>query len=115
MSSRRHLNPDQFSMVTDTDRDQGIHSVDAFHPGYLQGQHPVGSMLWEIGSGRITNISVDDQHRRQGIATRMYNHVNEKGYGSEPRHDVESMRTKLGSKWVSSVGGPSLSPSAYDE
>lgn len=114
MSSRRHLNPDQFRMVMDTDRDQGVHSVDAFHPDYLQGQHPVGTMLWETGGGRITNISVDDQHRRQGIATRMYNHVNQQGYGSEPRHDEEKMRTALGKKWVNAVGGPSISSSSYE-
>lgn len=111
--ANRNLNPDQFRMVPDTDRDQGTHSIDAFHPDYLRGEHPVGTMIWEMGSGRISNISVDDKHRRQGIASRMYQHA--QGYGSQPRHDVESMRSKDGKKWVNAIGGPSLSPSSYEE
>ena len=113
MAAKDHLSPHQFKFVPSTDSNQGIHSIDAYHPNYLQGQHPVGTMIWEKGSGRITNISVDENHRRQGIATQMYQQA--QGYGSQPRHDVETSRTKLGKKWVKKVGGPSIQESSYNE
>lgn len=105
MSARRHLNPDQFQLVHDPD-DPGLHAIEAYHPDFGGGTVPVGSMLIDKSSSRITNISVDSQHRRQGIGRRMYNDA--MGRGLNPLHSPEAHKTALGKKWSTAIGGPSV-------
>ena len=103
-SARRHLNPDQFSMVHEPG--SVTHAIVAYHPAFGQGTIPVGHMIWDNQSGRITNIQVDEKHRRQGIGRRMYQEGQK--HSPAPKHDVEKNRTALGKKWVRGVGGPSV-------
>ena len=106
MSAKRHLNPDQFRLVHDPD-DTNLHSIEAFHPDFGGGNVPVGSMLIDKGNSRITNINVDERHRRQGIGTKMYNEAVSRGLN--PMHSPEEHKTALGKKWSAGVGGDMVS------
>lgn len=92
MSARRHLNPDQFRLVHETD--SNVHSVDAFHPDFGAGKVPVGSLLWDKQSGRITNIGVQQGFRRQGIGRKMFEHAQQ--FHPAPLHS--ETQTNLGKK-----------------
>lgn len=100
----RNLSLDQFSMVPDTDND--TNSVDVFHPDFLQGQSPVGTMITDKNSGAITNINVDENHRKQGIGRMMYNYG--QSFNPPAVHNTMPNRTKLGKQFVNHIGGKSL-------
>ncbi len=102
--SRRVLNPDQFSIVSDPDED--MHALYAYHPDFGGGTVPVGSLYWNKSDGRITNVLVDQGARRQGIATAMYNQG--KTMNPPPVHTDPEHRTGLGKKWIAGVGGESV-------
>lgn len=104
MSARRHLNPDQFKMVHEPE--STTHAMVAYHPNFGQGNVPVGLMIWDNKSGRISNITVDEKHRRQGIGRRLYQEGQK--YSPPPKHDVVKNRTALGKRWAKGVGGPSV-------
>lgn len=102
--TKRVLNPDQFDLRDESN--DTVHTIAAFHPNFGQGQMPVGFMIWDRQSGRISNIDVDAGHRRQGIGKRMYQAGMQ--FQTPPKHDVVKNRTTLGKKWVQGVGGPSI-------
>ena len=105
MSARRHLNPDQFRLVHDAD-DPGLHSIEAFHPDFGGGNVSVGSMLIDKSNSRITNINVDQSHRRQGIGRKMYSQAQQ--LGLNPLHSPAEHKTALGKKWSAGVGGDAV-------
>jgi GNAT superfamily N-acetyltransferase len=93
----------------------GRYKVDAYHP--VTGE-PVGSMNWD-DNGTVGHVSVKPEHRRQGIATQLWNEgqrvagmppatCTTPGCGQThiipaPRHS--SSRTPDGDAWAKSVGG----------
>jgi len=104
LMANRNLNPDQFKFVDDAD--DSTYHIDAFHPDAYGGAVPFAGMTWNRSSGEIHNIYVDDDYRRQGIATRMYKEAHD--FPTKPLHAPDSHRTALGKKWSKSVGGDSV-------
>ena len=49
---------------------------------------------------RVMDIQVNEDHRRRGVATGLWNHAKERGMN--PVHS--SMRTHAGDQWAKSVG-----------
>jgi GNAT superfamily N-acetyltransferase len=103
MSAQDHLNPRQFRIEQDSDSD--LHALDTYHPDFGAGKVPVGSLYWDRQSGKITNVTVQPEARRQGVASRMY--AQAQTMDPPARHAPESERTGLGKKWVKGVGGDS--------
>jgi GNAT superfamily N-acetyltransferase len=104
VSAKRHLNPSQFTF--EPEAGEYVSSVYATHPAYGGGQVPVGSIHWHNATGMISNIMVDPQHHRQGIATNLYHEALK--IRPDLVHSPESNRLKAGNNWVRKVGGPSL-------
>lgn len=69
------------------------------------GDQTVGHLDWSHKSGEVHWIGVEDTHRRQGIATALWQHA--QGIAAEtrgvkpPRHSTD--RTTLGDAWARSV------------
>lgn len=78
------------------------HAVKAY-----DGDAFVGNLSWHPHTGEISDLYVRPDYRRQGIATKMWNHA----YYSAtqglkiiaPQHSAS--RTTLGDRWARSVGG----------
>jgi hypothetical protein len=112
MSSRRHLNPDQFGKLTfehsETPRE---HSIDAYHPDFGGGSVPVGSMNWAkhtdaqfgrtVPAGHIFNIQVESSFQKNGIATEMFRRAGQ--HNPPPVHSP--FQTKAGKKFAKKTGG----------
>lgn len=95
-----NLNQVQFEAYP-VDHPMGIHSVRAIKSG-----EEVGSLFWHQRGGKIENIHVYPEHRRQGIATAMFHEANKiakENNLTAPKHS--NMRTEAGDAWSKSIGG----------
>ena len=106
------LQPEQFKIAYEGQSDlntytspmAGWHSVVARDAaGEVAGQ-----MHWRKRGrgtvpGRVDWISVEPQHRRQGLATQMWEHAQSLDLRPYPKHSNE--RTDEGDAWARSVGG----------
>lgn len=77
-----------------------FHVVEAVHP-----QHGVvGTLTWT--AKEVHALDVGHEHRRQGIATGLWNHAHSVADGRSipaPKHSAQ--RTTAGDAWARSVGG----------
>lgn len=92
--TRRILNNVQFHLDLS---DPEVYEVRAVHPekGIL------GQMYFDpTDQGKVTNIWTDQKHRRQGIASGMWNTAKESGL--EVRHS--DVQTEAGKRWAKKVG-----------
>jgi GNAT superfamily N-acetyltransferase len=87
-----------------------MHRLTAHLPGQAE---PVGEMKWftqprhdegflQYDAGEISRLRVDDGHRRQGIATGLWNEGQK--YDPAPRHSP--YRTDEGDAFARKMGGP---------
>ncbi len=71
------------------------------------GHRPIGSMSWQHKTGEILGISTEPEHRRRGLATRMWHEAHRVAGETrgvvEPKHSVD--RTESGEAWARSLGG----------
>lgn len=66
-----------------------------------QGGQLAGEMNWHPKTHAITNVHVQEEHRRQGLATAMW----DMGQSMRPRPQHSADRTNAGEAWARSVGG----------
>lgn len=71
------------------------HEVSAYYQGRLIGQLP-----WDE-TGKIGVVAVGRKFRRQGVATKMWNHA--QTFDVPPQHSPN--RTSSGNAWAHAVGG----------
>lgn len=78
---------------------QGI-AIYASHPEHSN----VGFLYLHHHNGKnvVLGVSVNEPHRRKGVATGMWNYA--KANGFDPVHDKEPSQTELGKKWAKAVG-----------
>lgn len=83
------------------DWNSGNHFIEAFHPDE---DEPVARMTWggSRNPNRIQGLDVRPAHRRNGLATAMW----EWGQEMTPRPKHSDERTNDGDAWARSVGGP---------
>lgn len=94
MSARENLNKVQFHVDLS---DPEVSEVRAVHPE----KGVLGQMYFDpTDSGKVTNLWTDPKHRRQGIATGMWNTA--KANGLEVRHS--DVQTAKGAAWAKRVG-----------
>jgi ribosomal protein S18 acetylase RimI-like enzyme len=74
------------------------HVIEAFQP---RAEKPVGRLAWYGTTGTISNVDVDAEHSRRGIATAMW-HM---GQEARPRPKHSADRTAMGDAWARKVGG----------
>jgi len=70
--------------------------------GYLTVANPDGP----LHSSDVMDIHVDEEHRRKGVGTKMWNHMYDEMYdrhGVAPEHDWKQM-TPEGEAWARAVG-----------
>lgn len=116
MAAGDHLSPGQFGKyrirylgVGRPNRPgQGMHRVEA----RLSGKY-VGGMRWNAAgdaAGEIDDIKVNDEHRRKGVATAMYNYAVASGIEPAPEHSPA--RSIAGDAWAKTTSGyvPPLRP-----
>ena len=72
------------------------HDIRAEHNGEI-----VGNMNWYGTTGTISNIDVEPEHSRKGIATAMWNMGQD--FSPKPKHSND--RTSMGDAWSKKVGG----------
>lgn len=93
------LNKDQFNFMYQLS--DGIHNLDALHDG-----RNLGFMEWSDKTGELQNIRVNEDSRRQGVATSLWQKAHEladeRGI-TRPVHARE--RTPEGDAWARAVGG----------
>lgn len=93
------INKIQFKYIFNPQHDE--HEVTAFDNS---GQ--MGRLLWDDGSGEISHLHVGEPHRRQGVATALWETAHEEAESrgiTPPEHS--SSRTEEGDSWARSVGG----------
>jgi len=71
----------------------------------VHGGEPVGKLNWRATSGYVDRIDVHKAHRRQGLATAMWNYANALPGVKSPLHAKKADRTPDGNAWVKAVGG----------
>jgi len=88
----------------------GMHHVEA----RLSGKY-VGRMRWKaedddaasrrhkVDPGEITDITVNSEHRRKGVATAMYNYAVASGIKPAPEHS--GARSIAGDAWAATTSG----------
>ena len=98
-----NLNPSQFgnySFSFTPSKEEGYsHAVVAHH---VPTGKPVGNMYWSAEDHTIQNMHVDASHRRQGVATQMWNFAHRQTVPG-PKHS--EFRSKMGDSWATKVGG----------
>ena len=79
------------------------HRITAFHPkGTPTTVGPwAGAMNWHPQTHEVTSVHVEEEHRRQGLATEMWR----MGQELRPRPKHSHDRTNAGDAWARSVGG----------
>ena len=112
----RSLSPQQFGEYTlsyhPPDEDTPRHRIIAEHPEGIKytrtpGSDKVeplgfaGSMNWHPKSREVTSVHVQEEHRRKGVATAMWNMA--QAASPKPRHSDD--RTDAGDAWSKAVGG----------
>ena len=79
------------------------HRVEAIEDG-----QPVGHLDWHMKTGHVLKVEVNEEHRRQGVATGLWQQAQTAASGTrsvvKPKHSSE--RTVEGDAWAKSVGGP---------
>ena len=95
MSARDSLNGMQFQYTKVDTGGRPMHRLEAVHPDH----GVVGKMDWSVK--QIRNIDVEPEHRRQGIATALW----EKGQSIRPTPKHSDQRTDAGDAWARTVGG----------
>ena len=79
------------------------HSVNAQHP---ESGELIGHLRWDSEHGEISDVEVDTEHQRKGVASGLLNYARrvsqEQGF-PEPVHS--NLRTHAGDAWARSVGG----------
>jgi hypothetical protein len=111
------LSPDQFKFHYEgPNKEHHEHLISAIHP---ETGAVIGRMKWRPYGGSIANIDVNEEHRRQGVATGMWNtatRLNEENPDIvAPNHSIH--RSRAGDAWAKSVGGelPPLDDDRYVE
>lgn len=88
----------------------GNHLIEAYHN---KAGH-IANLEWDRETGTIRNVDVAENHRRQGLATAMFNHAKELHSLNKnipiPVHSAA--RTPEGDAWARSVGGKGLGKKA---
>ena len=101
MAASDSVSPNQFRFKYQ--QHEGIHNIDTFDSNLKRN---LGWMQWRDEDGRIEHISVNNDMRRQGIATAMWNRAHqlseERGIPA-PQHSP--IRTTEGDAWAKKVGG----------
>lgn len=83
---------------------EGIHNIEAFTPDKV---HNLGWMQWRDDTGEVEHIMVNNDRRRQGIATAMWNRAHQLSQERNvPAPQHSSRRTPSGDAWAKAVGGP---------
>ncbi len=105
MAADEHLGP-QFEYVGTEDWTFPGGHGGAWHRVVAKvGDEEVGDLMWN--AERVGGLSVDEAHRRKGIATGLWNEAHRVAAEREgvqpPRHSPE--RTDAGDAWARSVGG----------
>lgn len=94
----RRLSPEQFGDYTleheTPDSFSTLHAIHAKHEG-----RTVGAMTWK--AKELQNVTVDEEHRRRGVATAMW----QMGQQARPRPKHSGDRTDAGDSWARKVGG----------
>ncbi len=94
----RRLNSQQFGEYTlehePADGFSTLHAIRVKHEDRL-----VGAMTWRTKD--VENVYVDEDHRRKGLATAMW----QMGQEMTPRPKHSSDRTDAGDAWARAVGG----------
>jgi hypothetical protein len=71
------------------------------------GTRPLSSLAWHHKTGEIRGVYTADEHRRQGLASSLYQEGNRIAGQTrgvpQPKHSPQ--RTKVGDAWAKSVGG----------
>lgn len=98
----KNLSPIQFNYVDREDNTSGYHRVEAIQDG-----NKIGKIDWDGSeTGRVNLIHVDEEHRRQGVATALWNEAHsvsdQKGLVN-PVHDKNSSMSGLGNLWSKTV------------
>jgi GNAT superfamily N-acetyltransferase len=70
-----------------------------------QGRY-VGALKWDPSEGDVQHVQVDDDYRRQGVATGMWNYAQGLKGVQTPIHAPSDERTNAGNAWVKAVKGP---------
>jgi len=108
MSASDHLSPIQFSFNDYTSAANRYHTVRAKTP---EGEH-VGALSWHADRGDVEYVRVEDGHRRQGVATGMWNYAQGLKDVQTPRHAPADDRSADGKAWAKSVKGPGYYPAS---
>lgn len=83
---------------------EGIHNIEALSLDHI---HNLGWMQWRDDTGKIEHIMVNNDRRRQGIATAMWNRAHQLSQERNiPAPQHSSQRTPSGDAWAKAVGGP---------
>jgi ribosomal protein S18 acetylase RimI-like enzyme len=83
------------------------HTMEAIipDPQHPAGKRSVGTLWWGHDDGEVKNVIVEDEFKRQGIATRMWNEAHRlsaEGGWPRPRHSDDL--TPDGAAWSKAVG-----------
>ena len=93
MAASDHLGP-QFESTFNADQ-RGRHAVTVWPRGQVGTEYdtPVGSLHWHPEEGTVTYLHVDEGHRRQGVATSMWNQAHDaaRANGLTPPQHSSSM------------------------
>lgn len=89
-----HFNPAQYD---EDDYEIPDHEIVA----KLNGEQ-VGHLQWDAYTNEVTGVGVHPEHRRQGLATAMFDMANKI---TKNNMSHSSIRTSEGDAWVKSVGG----------
>jgi ribosomal protein S18 acetylase RimI-like enzyme len=95
----QNLSSLQFKHIDAENNTSGYHRVVA-----KQGSKQVGKIDWDGNeTGRVNSVHVDEEHRRQGIGTALWNEAHsissQKGLVA-PKHDKDSNLSVEGKAWA---------------
>jgi ribosomal protein S18 acetylase RimI-like enzyme len=93
-------NADFHGLSFEYDKIGSLHYLEA-----QKGGEVVGKLNWAHPSGNVTGIHVPKEHRRQGIATALYNEGTRlSATRGIPKPKITSDRTNDGEAWSRSLG-----------
>jgi ribosomal protein S18 acetylase RimI-like enzyme len=97
-----NLNPQQFKYIDADSNTSGYHRVAA-----IDGGVKIGHIDWDGNeTGRVNMIHVDEEHRRKGVASSLWNEARAVS-GREgligPEHDAQKNLSGAGLAWSKAV------------
>ena len=108
MAANEHLSDYQFSLIPAQERSKYARTRHKVVAETDTGDY-VGELEWHSRSdNRISNLFVEANHRREGVATGMWNYAHEMAKTTKgvkpPTHSSD--RTDEGDAWAKATGGP---------